>query len=203
MIGKGFERLLEIISEIEKDAPSARQYLSAFLARAVNDEVLPPSFLADSVVCSVGGDIVDNAKLLLSRDHAGAKLERIWGPGDGRPVHELKVVIDQVFQEFLISSDVEDACRCFVELNVPLFFHEVVKRGVINSLDSPSSKQEEISNLFAALHRREIMSTQQARKGFDRLRSMLPDLVLDTPNAASLIDAFEVRARANGVLPPL
>lgn len=30
------------------------------------------------------------------RDHVLSRLERVWGPGDGRPVEELKVAIDQV-----------------------------------------------------------------------------------------------------------
>lgn len=30
------------------------------------------------------------------RDHVLSRLERVWGPGDGRPVEDLKVAIDQV-----------------------------------------------------------------------------------------------------------
>ena len=55
IVGKGFERLFEIIDEIEKDVLSARDMLAKFLARAVVDEVLPPSFLADAVVMNLGG----------------------------------------------------------------------------------------------------------------------------------------------------
>jgi programmed cell death protein 4 len=55
MVGKGFERLFELVDEIEKDAPAARDMLARFLARAVVDEVLPPSFLSDAVVCNLGG----------------------------------------------------------------------------------------------------------------------------------------------------
>lgn len=55
MVGKGFERLFELVDEIEKDAPAAREMLAKFLARAVVDEVLPPSFLSDAVVCNLGG----------------------------------------------------------------------------------------------------------------------------------------------------
>lgn len=33
IIGKGFERLFEIIDEVEKDAPEAKDMLSTFLAR--------------------------------------------------------------------------------------------------------------------------------------------------------------------------
>ena len=53
MIGKGFERLFEIMDEIEKDAPQAKDMISTFLARCVIDEVnnlfpiykLPPDVL--------------------------------------------------------------------------------------------------------------------------------------------------------------
>ncbi len=45
VIGKGFERLFEIVDELEKDSPTVREVLSIFLARAVVDEILPPSFL--------------------------------------------------------------------------------------------------------------------------------------------------------------
>eukprot|EP00401_Gymnodinium_catenatum_P080485 CAMPEP_0117471224 /NCGR_PEP_ID=MMETSP0784-20121206/7622_1 /TAXON_ID=39447 /ORGANISM="" /LENGTH=140 /DNA_ID=CAMNT_0005265339 /DNA_START=134 /DNA_END=557 /DNA_ORIENTATION=- len=109
MIGKGFERLFEIVDEIEKDCPSARLIISTFLARAVIDEVLSPAFLGDAVVCNLGGDVVDRAKMLLSREHAGAMLEHSWGPGDGRPVSELKGVVDEVMQEYLLSKDLEEA----------------------------------------------------------------------------------------------
>ena len=75
-----------LIDEIEKDAPKARDMLATFVARAVIDDILPPSFLSDAVVCNLGGDIIDYAKRMLSRDHGGAKIEKSWGPGDGRPV---------------------------------------------------------------------------------------------------------------------
>lgn len=99
MIGKGFERLFELADELEKDVPSARDNISTFLARCVVDEgeptttddssrrctcvdmcacvgvVLPPSFLSDIVVCNLGGDIVDHAKRMLSREHAGESMQ--------------------------------------------------------------------------------------------------------------------------------
>ncbi len=50
------------------------------------DEILPPSFLRIPGVISLGGDIVENARRLLNRDHMLSRVERVWGPGDGRPV---------------------------------------------------------------------------------------------------------------------
>lgn len=47
--------------------------IAHFLARGVKDEVLPPSFLADPLILGLGGEMVEHAKLLLSRDHMGAR----------------------------------------------------------------------------------------------------------------------------------
>lgn len=199
-IGKGFERLFEIVDEIEKDAPAARHIIATFLARAVVDEILPPSFLADAVVCTLGGDVVDQAKLMLSRDHGSAKLERSWGPGDGRPVEDMKVSIDQILQEYLLSKDVKEGVRCFGELKVPLYFHEILKRAVINAMDRTAEEQAAMSALLAELSRAELLSAQQSEKGFNRLYHMLPDLALDTPAAVQVLADFEARAKNDGVL---
>jgi programmed cell death protein 4 len=44
----------------------------------------------------------------------GAKLESCWGPGDGRPVGELKRALDQMLEEFVLSVDVAEATRCIL-----------------------------------------------------------------------------------------
>jgi len=201
MIGKGFERLFELIDEIEVDVPVARDMLATYLARAVVDEVLPPSFLSDPVVCNLGGDIVDQAKRMLSRDHGGALLEKVWGPGDGRPVEELKVAVDMLLQEYLLSGDIDEGCRCIKELGSPHFNYEVVKRAVVQSLDKPEIKRAEMSALLKALNERDQLSTQQAVKGFNRLYAIMSDLVLDTPTASSIIAEFTAQAIADGILP--
>lgn len=200
-VGKGFERLFELVDEIEKDAPLARSYLSTYLARAVLDEVLPPSYLGDAVICNLGGEIVDLAKILLSRDHGGAKLERSWGPGDGRPVTEMKIEVDQCMQEYLLNSDLTEASRCISELNAPFFGHEVVKRALVNSIDKDEEKQISMSNLLTYMHKNEILSQYQLVKGFEKVNRILPDLVLDTPGAAAIISGFETRARQDNILP--
>lgn len=201
MIGKGFERLFEIIDEIEIDVPQAAEFLSAFVARAVVDEVLPPSFLTDNIICNLGGEIIDHAKVLLSRHHCGAKLERIWGPGDGRPVEEMKVAVDQALQEFLLSSDLDEAERCLKELHSPYFFHEVVKRAVMLGMDKTPEEREQLSLFLKHLARTQVLSMAQAERGFNRLYHMLGDISLDTPAAPQILDDFTARALRDEVLP--
>jgi programmed cell death protein 4 len=200
MIGKGFERLFELIDEICKDVPNAPTMLATFLTRAVVDEILPPSFLNDGVVCNLGGDVVVQAKSMLSLHHGGAKFERSWGPGDGRCVEELKIALDLVLQEYLLSGDVAEATRCIIELGSQQFYHEVVKRAVVNSLDKTPADQVKMSELLAHLFALELLSSAQARKGFNRLHSLLPDLTLDTPSAADALARFVERAKNGKIL---
>jgi programmed cell death protein 4 len=200
MIGKGFERLFEIIDEIELDAPLAKNMLASFLARAVVDEVLPPSFLSDSVICNLGGEIIDHSRLLLSRDHGGAKLEKIWGPGDGRPVEEMKIVVDQVISEYLLSSDLDEAIRCLKEMNSSQFFHEIVKRAIVLSMDKTNLQRKAISDLFHELSEIQLLTINQCEKGFNRLYESLNDLILDTPHAKEILEEFTKQAIADKVL---
>ena len=200
-IGKAFERLFELIDEIEKDVVTAREMLATFLARAVVDEIVPPSWLKDAVVANLGGDIIEHAKRMLSRDHGSARLERVWGPGDGRPVEEMKVAIDQLLGEFLLSSDSDEAARCIKQLNAPLFYHEIVKRSVVLVLDKPKEAQEQMGTLLSYLVERDLLTKQQAIKGFTRLHDLLPDLGLDVPDAPRVLAFVTNQAIVDGVLP--
>lgn len=91
-IGKGFERLFERAEDLELDAPNlAKDVITKFLCRAVTDEILPPSFLTDPFVESLGGDVVDNAKTILTQKHSFARLERVWGVSTNQAsVNEIK-----------------------------------------------------------------------------------------------------------------
>ena len=199
---------------------------ASFLARAVVDEVLPPAFLSDQNNDRPGDLVIEKAVSLLSREHCNARLEKVWGPGDGRPVAELKTEMDQLLQEYLMSRELDEAARCVKELEAPHFQHELVKRGVkiameldgknaaqttsattATSTDNQQQQQQqhELSNmdamaaLFGFLVRNAIVSEYQVKKGIARLHTLLPDLCLDVPAAPKLLQEFEDMAAKNGL----
>lgn len=183
---------------------------ASFLARAVVDEVLPPAYLSDINNDRPGDAVVEKAVSLLSREHYNARLERVWGPGDGRPVEELKKDMDQLLQEYLLSRELDEAARCVKELEAPHFHHELVKRGVFNAMEldgvKASDAPEALSNLdamaalFGFLVTNAIISEYQVKKGIDRLHKILPDIQLDVPAAPHLLEAFEKLATEQGCL---
>jgi len=195
-VGKGFERLFENLAEYHLDCPSAPSYLTSFLSRAVVDELLPPSFLTDPLVQSLGGYVVQDAIRALSREHSSVRLEKVWGPGDGRPVAELKVAMDQLLKEYLLSRELDEALQCVSEINAPHFHHELVKRGVKIALDSttPPTDVDAMAHLFKFLNINDVLSKVQLKKGFDRCYSLLADFSLDNPNAPAYMTAFVEKA---------
>jgi programmed cell death protein 4 len=186
--------------------------VASFLARAVVDEVLPPAFLSEQNNDRPGDQVVEKAVTLLSREHCTARLERVWGPGDGRPVVELKKDMDQLLQEYLLSRELDEAARCVKELQASHFHHELVKRGVFSAMEMDGRKTGEddpdaLSNmdamaaLFGFLVRNAIVSEYQVKKGVARLHVLLPDLSLDVPAAPTLLESFEKMAAEEGCLP--
>lgn len=186
--------------------------VASFLARAVVDEVLPPKFLSEQNNNRPGDPVVEKAVSLLSREHCNARLEKVWGPGDGRPVAELKQEMDQLLQEYLLSRELDEAARCVKELEAPHFHHELVKRGVKIAMELDGAgkggelitKEASLSNidamaaLFGFLVRNAIISEYQVSKGVSRLHQLLPDLKLDVPAAPALLKEFESLAEEGG-----
>jgi len=184
-VEKGFEILLYRVDDIVNDVPKVLELLSTFLARAVADECLPPAFLvrANLPPNDLGGQVVKQAELLLSKKHAAARLARVWGPGDGRSVPQLKKVVKESLAEFLESGDIDEAKKCVKDLNAPYFYHEVVKRLIVLVLDKKDREIELCVKLLNALLLDQIVSERQIRMGVARVKQELADLSLDAPKA--------------------
>ena len=90
----------------------------------------------------------------------------------------LKVIIDQIIQEYLLSSDIDEATRCIRELESPLFHYEVIKRALTLTFDRDNDQQERISNLIKHLSDLGYVTQAQIVKGFDKVKSNLADLTL-------------------------
>lgn len=70
---------------------------------------------------------LSRAETLLSMKHGLVRLDNVWGVGGGlRPVKYLIRQMNLLLQEYLSSSDLQEATRCLQNLEVPHFHHELV-----------------------------------------------------------------------------
>lgn len=162
--------------------------------------MLPPAYLSEQNNERPGEAVIEKAISLLTREHSTARLERVWGPGDGRPVNEIKIEMDQILQEYLLSRELDECARCVKELDVAHYMHELVKRGVKIAMEqdgkdstaqSKNSAIDAMAALFGFLVKNAIISEHQVSKGIDRLHRILDDLKLDVPAAPVLLQDFE------------
>lgn len=207
-LSQGFDILLDSLDDLSIDIPDAKAIVGCFLARAIVDEVLPPAFISNRNNSHPGDEVTEKAVSLLSREHCTARLEKVWGPGDGRPVAELKEVIDQLVEEYLLSRELDEAARCVREMNAPHFHHELVKRGVkiamekdgLDHTESAISSLDAIAALFSFLVKNAIISEYQVSKGISRLHKVLADIQLDVPAAPAMLKEFEEMAKEGGCI---
>ncbi len=198
-VGEAFARLLEAVADLEIDAPQARPLLARFLARAVVDEILPPSFLTDVVVTRPAPDVASEARSLLAVDPSHERLHHIWGVTGASSLAELKRSVEALVAEYYASGDAEEAVRCTREIGCRPYHHEVVLRALVVGLDA--SKAAAATALLVALRASGVVSVAQVERGFRRARERLPDLVLDDPRARAHLDALVQAAVESGVLP--
>lgn len=198
---EGFIALLDSLDDLITDVPDAHTMVASFLARAIVDEVLPPAFLSEQNNERAGDVVIEKAVNMLSREHCNARLEKVWGPGDGRPVAELKVEMDQLLEEYLMSRELDEAARCVKELDCRHFHHELIKRGIKTAMEVDGKKApndpaalanlDAMAALFGFLVQNAIVSEYQVKKGVSRVHQILDDIALDVPTAAKLMSSFE------------
>lgn len=203
-IAEGFQMLFELGSELETDTPGAIGILARFLARAVVDEVLPPSFLMDADVEALGGPVITEAKTLLSARHAALRLEHVWGAAAAAGVAELKEQVRMMTEELFDEGSPTELERCVRELNAPRFHHEVVKRVIVVAVGRGEKEQEAAVSALTHLGQGGVglVSESEAERGLRRVKAELPDLALDTPAAPGIVEALVAKLRAAGVISP-
>lgn len=205
---EGFIRSFRNLPDMILDTPDAPEVLGTFAARAIADGVLSPTFIETLPAYLTDGQ--ENTLATLSnrsitrilelfpshaRERASAeneetpeishfvisRLARVWGIGDGRPVGEIKLAVENIVREYIQNEDRDSARQEIVNLEATFFMHELVKRVIFVALE-----QEKIRlalTLLVYLSQVGDLPLWQTRKGVIRAIIGVEDLSLDVPGA--------------------
>lgn len=143
-IRQGLFMLLKTVDDLALDIPNAVDLLALFIARAVVDDILPPSFITKAKKIlpeySKGHQVLLTAeKSYLSAPHHAELVERKWG-GTTHVTVEVKKKIADLLREYVENGDIAEACRCMRELGVSFFHHEVVKRALSLAIENQTAE---------------------------------------------------------------
>lgn len=189
----GFQVLMNTLSDLTLDTPDAPVILGQFMARAIADDILTPSFVSEFEHPSdLGRKAVDKANTLLKMKHGIVRLDNVWGVGGGlRPVKVLTKKIILLLKEYLCSKDCKEATRCVMELDVPHFHHEIVYESILLVLESGAqSVMDSICQLLKDFADSVLTTRDQIISGFGRAFDAMDDIVLDNPHAYRTLAAF-------------
>ncbi|GBG58825.1 hypothetical protein CBR_g226 [Chara braunii] len=202
-IGSGLKHVLESIDDLALDIPHAASELSLFVARAIVDDILPPLFLKKMKEelrdDTLGSEVVHMSEMILGARHAGERVLRCWGGGEGRTVDDAKDRIIKILEEFAAGGELREACECIRNLVLPFYNHEVVKKSLIMAMEKQNDRP---LTLLSESCSQGLISTSQMAKGFSRVVDVLPDLALDIPDARQKLARYVKLAKADGWLSP-
>ncbi|XP_014255101.1 programmed cell death protein 4 isoform X2 [Cimex lectularius] len=194
-IATAFDILLANLPDLILDTPDAPVVLGNFLARAIADDCIPPKVIQvfkEKADTDLARQTLQRADTLLSMKHGLVRLDNVWGVGGGlRPVKYLIRQMNLLLQEYLSSGDLKEATRCLLDLEVPHFHHELVYEVIVMTLEALNVHVEEaMCKLLKSMCDAIIITPDMMERGFCRVYDDIPDILLDVPLAATVLERF-------------
>ena len=186
-----FDDVIWNIPELAVDVPGVERQLGVFIARSVIDDRLPVSYVRDAIVMtSVEVKALESANAMLRSQNAPEYINSQFATHTTE-VDELKKLISEAVAEFFSSRDKENAIQCLEQLNCPHFLHEFVKRGIELAMDKTQREEELLCEFIKELVDSQFLDRTQVKQGVSRVRQKLPELLIDVPNAETILSRFE------------
>ncbi|XP_035216316.1 programmed cell death protein 4-like [Stegodyphus dumicola] len=114
---------------------------------------------------------------------------------------DLEKTVDPAIHEYFEHGDTQEVIVTLEELNLGKLRPQIVSMAVSLAMERKPSQREMTSVLLSDMYG-QILQQEDIAAGFDLLLQNLPDLVLDTPDAATVLGNFIARAVADDCLPP-
>lgn len=189
-ISDGFKSTISKLDDIVLDIPEASDMLGKFIARAIIDEIIPPSFLKSvEAETEIIKECTRLANGYINDPHRSKKLEHIWGPGDLESVKRLQKEVAKLVEEYFTSNDKVETERCIRNLNVPHFHFHIVKQALVQSCQHDDQKNtKKILDLLLFFNSTGIVSPAHVAQGFKAYQAQLEDIKLDAPKAPTVFN---------------
>lgn len=195
-IRRGLEILIARLDDINKDVPDGTALLSCFIARAIADEAIPPSFVQEIAYQPLGTSphaitCLQKVQHLLSMKLSAQRLSHIWGPGRGRPVSELKEAIKLMLNVFFQDKDLNELATSLHDMGEPNFQHEFVKQAIVESADKGPDAVSSAIDMVKAFLQKELIGAYQVRIAVQRCENNMDNYKCDIPRLPAVLAQFK------------
>ncbi|XP_054259063.1 programmed cell death protein 4 [Macrosteles quadrilineatus] len=114
---------------------------------------------------------------------------------------EIRKSTESIVLEYYEHGDTDEAAAAFEDLNITKDSFLIIQFAIEIAFDHKPSHREMTSVLISDFYGR-IVKQRDIALAFDTLLRNLPDLMLDTPDAPTVLGNFLARAVADDCLPP-
>jgi len=90
-------------------------------------------------------------------------------------------------KEFMVAQDNDEFMKRIKEMDLPIYFQDLVYITIKLSLDKKESARHAVSNLIYRMWKDEFLSSAQITSSFNKLYDSLDDIILDFPTAKPVI----------------
>lgn len=191
-VQRGFELLVQRVDDLYVDVPDVLYLLACFIARAIADEVLPPSFVNDCAVqdSDMGTKVLRHVSKVLGQKNSYERLARVWVSGKDKCVPELKKAIKAYIREYFLNGEMDDTVGNLKELGVPYFDHEIVKQVIVLTCDYKAKELAYSEALLKLCCSKQLISTKMLQLGFSKVETNKASYLPDIPNLPSVYNTL-------------
>jgi len=111
-----------------------------------------------------------------------------------------KTSIKAAVSEYVTSEDTAEFKRVVVGLDMTVYHQELTKIIVTKGLGYSPENRAKLSHLLAYLHTEGHLTPLQSKAGFLKIYHRLDEVMVDSPNALSVLKEFQDHAVSNGFL---
>lgn len=116
--------------------------------------------------------------------------------------NEIEQYVKPIITEYYEHCNTEEVIESLLDLNFGDQLFMIIVIAVSLAMERKNANREMTSLLISDLYGN-VVHQEDIEKAFDVLLEMLPDLMLDTPNADELLGNFIARAVADDCIPPI
>lgn len=115
---------------------------------------------------------------------------------------QIEFYVRPIIVEYFEHGYTYEVMSLLDEFNFGNHIHLIVVIAISLAMERKASNREMISVLISDLYG-QVLQMSEIEQGFDELLELLPDLILDTPNADIVLGNFIARAIADDCVPPI
>ena len=130
-------------------------------------------------------------KLMISKSKVIEMENRIKFLSNKTLVKQSKILIHDAIDEYFLNGSINDLNDVLLDLKIPYFYYEVVKKMINMSLDKSDTERSLTSEFIA---NSTLLKENDLILAFTILLERAEDLYLDVPNVLSLLSWFLARA---------